>query len=692
METLLASRLPTWVAFGVLCLFPFSAQAGLDVAPNVLVEPGGVEVPLLVNVLGPEDPADVSEVQQIIREANRILAPANVQLSVFRLYADIEIGDGDRRIAAAEAGEVLLGSLFELTGTPFANGAAEGSIGDASASRYHGPGKGIKLNIADDIWVEEPQRVYLDWGILPVAFLERAGSPQETARNLVYGLALTLRVPGSLDPANLMFTGGTGTTLDSGQAGMILDGVRPIGMQRSSYADGFAPELLWALHHGSRRGALFHSEGQGWTADFLGDVYYDRAGESGFGSSDVDLVYLKMGTGSPLMPIEQRHLIVKAVLHTTAFPDSAGIDLYLSALGGGAEDPVDLPDFFNEAQSIIGFGRGFAGYVEPGGDGQWHPLAGAAVQTTVLGGFTQLKVEIPFADLQGALPGPVYGALTNGGPLRFAGETSVFGFDGNDVSFEDDLTPTTAMVEPVPMPLPRIEPDARITGPGSGTPGVWAWGGNAQHPFEITPENVEDFERDFFAGVIPLTEQGTRTSTQVNFYDSSDHTGAFDSRNGFADETFPGIDGFVASPGNPADGDDDDYFGIQAVTVVDFPAGLNILGIDISDNMGFCLDIGGTTVGHFLHGLLPEDDGQGSSDLSDGDEDALLTRHDCVFHVEHPGRYVLRLQVLHTTGGASAELHHVLPNGTRILGGDTVNGGMAFEVPSQEIIDETLPD
>ena len=693
MEAFLKSKRGGFAVFGVLCLLLVPAQAGVDIGPNIIVAPGGIEVPLLVNVLGPEEESDVDEVREIIHEANRIFQQANVQLSVARLYTGVTLGDGDRRIAAAEGGELLLGSLFELTGTPIPNGTDdEDSTDEDEVRRPHGLSKGVKLNIADDIWVEEPDRVYLDWGVLHVAFLERAGSPQEAARNLAYGLGLTLGVPGSLDPTNLYASGSTGTMIDPVQAGVIREGVRPIGLERSTTADGFAEELLWALRHGKNRGAVYVPEGHGWTVDPWGDVFSDHAGETGFGLGGVDLVQITALTGSPLTPIEDRHLTLKAALHTTDFPLSGGVDVYLSAIApDDRRKSVDPRDFYSEAELIVGFGKGFAGYVKTGGDGQWNPLAGAITRDTVFGAFSLLQTQISYSDLRDAMSDDLFEALTNNGRVRFAATANAYSFDGTNVFFEDDATLATGVIKPVPKPLPTISPDARITGSGTGMPGFWGWAGKAANPLEITRENVHDIKHDFFAGAIPLSEQGTRIFEHVNSYDSGDDAGKFDSLNGFPNETFPGFDGPAMSPGNPADGDDDDNTGGQFIALGDFPAGLNVVGFNSSDNVGLRFLVGGTTVAHSFRGLVPKDD-QGANGFTppEGDENGDLARHVYAFNVPEAGRYAVHIQFLHTTGGASLELHDIRPNGECLLAGDTAGGGIPFEVPSQDIVDSVL--
>lgn len=689
METLCKNGRRGSVVFSMLCLLAASARAGDVIGPNVLVEPGGIEVPVAVFVLGPEDPGDVDEVREILYEMNRIFQPINVQLSVPRLRTGIMVGDGDRRISAAEQGDVLLGSLFELTGTYLPTD--EESTDETGIKRNFGLRKGVALNIVDDVWVEEPQYNYLDWRLLPVANIERAGTPQETARNAVRGVGLTLGVPSSPDPANVMSEGGTGVTIDPLLQGSVFrEGFGWIGWERSATAVGLAPELQWAMRHGRNSGANFLSEGAGWIADLIADVYYDHGGDFGYGLGGVDLTHVEVRLGSPLTPIEDRSLTIKAVLYTTDFPLSGGVDVYL-----GAVDPdddrksVDPQDFYSEAELIVGFGKGFAGYVKTGGDGQWNPLDHPDTETTVVGGFSLLKTEIPLSNLLGAMSDDLRAAIANGRPVRFVATASSYSYDGMSFWFEDDATETSAVVKSVPKLLPRIPAESQITSSGTGRPGFWAWGGKAEQPFEVTRDNVHDLKHDFFSGAIPLSEQGTRTSAYANYYDSGDDAGKFDSLNGFANETFPGFDGPATSPGNPADGDDDDHVGVLIITVVDFPAGLNLLGLNIGENMGFFLEVGGTTVTHSFRGLFPrDDDGTSGFVPPDGAGDSELPHHLHAFYVEQAGRYVVCLQVLHTTGGASLEMHDIRPNGDCLPPGDTARGGLFFEEPSQEVVDQ----
>lgn len=166
-------------------------------------------------------------------------------------------------------------------------------------------------------------------------------------------------------------------------------------------------------------------------------------------------------------------------------------------------------------------------------------------------------------------------------------------------------------------------------------------------------------------GGIPLAgiEERSREVQFVNLYDSGDR-GVFSVRNGYRDETFPGIDSLESPAGNPAAGDDDDYFVTEVLAVIHLTPGLHVIGVN--DDEGTVVQVGGVEIGRSAEW-----------------KEASTT--DFIFAVHSEGFYTLRARHLEGRGGAALELHEVVQTAggvwKRILLGDVAGGGSAVYVP-----------
>jgi len=147
----------------------------------------------------------------------------------------------------------------------------------------------------------------------------------------------------------------------------------------------------------------------------------------------------------------------------------------------------------------------------------------------------------------------------------------------------------------------------------------------------------------------PGTEEGERTSAFVNLYDSGD-LGRFTNDDGYPDESYPGIDPHEIQPSDPAGGDDDNNFATEILACIYLEAGVHIIGACSND--GTIIEIGGVEIGRTS-------------------EFKVASNVDFIFEIECAGYYLLRARTLEAGGGASIELHEVLPDSTRILLGDT---------------------
>jgi hypothetical protein len=229
----------------------------LSVQAGEIPGPGGVDIPVIVNVFGS---TDTSHLNVILTTANSTLGQANIRLVVDWVNYGIEIGDGDGHLTEAEREEVLTGSLFELM-PPY------------------GPGKGFNINIAEDILVEEPQ-LTSSWDVfLPIIYLESSVPPEQMGRNLAHETSFSLGLSGSGDSGNLMFPGGHGTFLNQSQIDAILPAARKIGNERSDLTAGFARDFLDKLPPE----ALYVPTGSAFAADPTGDVFFFDFSDGGDG-------------------------------------------------------------------------------------------------------------------------------------------------------------------------------------------------------------------------------------------------------------------------------------------------------------------------------------------------------------------------------------------------------------------------
>jgi len=163
---------------------------------------------------------------------------------------------------------------------------------------------------------------------------------------------------------------------------------------------------------------------------------------------------------------------------------------------------------------------------------------------------------------------------------------------------------------------------------------------------------------------VPALESGERVSAFVNLHDTGGR-GEFSATNGFADESFPGVDPLESPTADPAAGDDDNNLATEATGIVELKAGYYVFAVN--DDDGTIVEIGGVEIGRSA-----EWKGAGNTDF--------------VFQVEADGFYPLRARHLEGGGGAELELHQVLkgPDGVwkRILLGDVAGGGVAvFSAP-----------
>jgi len=148
-------------------------------------------------------------------------------------------------------------------------------------------------------------------------------------------------------------------------------------------------------------------------------------------------------------------------------------------------------------------------------------------------------------------------------------------------------------------------------------------------------------------GYNPL--EGNRIDPVVNLTQDDTEQGAFG-----GDVHFPGIDYLPTLGAFPDDSDDDNQFVADVKACIYLTPGLHVIGANSDD--GTVITIGGVEIGR-------TDEWKGASNV------------DFLFSVATEGFYSLEAQYHEGGGGASLELHEVLPDGTRILLGATDDNG-----------------
>jgi hypothetical protein len=331
------------------------------------------------------------------------------------------------------------------------------------------------------------------------------------------------------------------------------------------------------------------------------------------------------------------------------------------------------------------------------------------------GNRTKIKVDVPFDLLNGFISYGVEDILSGGHQIDIFVNADNFKWDPDTLEFtstQDFVEGGTLQVTPPPVQhLPTLTPGQPITLSSSG--------------FEIRslkPANPSDFDSliggdltaeerigvldDLLGGSIPGIEEGTRVDPVVNLYDFGD-PGFFNADNGHPDRPFPGDPDQLFFDDGPSGGDADSKIGIEIRTLIDLERkGLYVFDptvpggwiVNVSDEVIFSdgFESGDTSAWSSTQSVNRKKFrkvDKGISLLANGDGgNTTLTNFDIAFVVEEPGLYPLTVRSLTGTGGASLELHEILPDGTRILLGDVANGGSAVFVPEDGGLPPSFPN
>ena len=157
----------------------------------------------------------------------------------------------------------------------------------------------------------------------------------------------------------------------------------------------------------------------------------------------------------------------------------------------------------------------------------------------------------------------------------------------------------------------------------------------------------------------PSEQYGSGYRQLVDLYDS----GGRNAFTGASETTFPGIDAYQLTPPEPADGDDDDRFGVLVEGCIELTAGLHVFGGVFDD--GVLIRIGGVEIGR----------------TNAWDETGQF-----LFEAPVAGVYSLEAVGFEGGGGAGLELYEWLNNSTMVLMGDVANGASPVYVPEPATI------
>ncbi len=271
-----------------------------------------VDVNVLVNLA---DSNDAKDLEGIIREANATLEKARIRLILKKVNKNYKTGDGDANLTNSE-------------------GTNASSDGQKELEKAFGAGKGIKITVADDVLVEEPNTV--GWNIHrnPVVFIEKGDSLLQTGQVLAHEIGHFLTLEHVDDSNNLMFPSWpNGQDLNTSQVDEIFKEIKKRG---KTYLR--KPQPLPSEFELGPSGLEYGIEGFGATLDIPGDVLVTN---------------LSTGTTTESDDPKYKYADLEEILvyMENAF-DPSGI-LNIQLLLGGLLPPPDQTDFFTDIEIFI---------------------------------------------------------------------------------------------------------------------------------------------------------------------------------------------------------------------------------------------------------------------------------------------------------------------------------------------------
>jgi hypothetical protein len=211
-----------------------------------------VDIPVVVNII---DASDASKVDDAVKKANEILAQAHIRLVVKKTNKDVKVGNNDGNLTEKEGDTARKDGQKELDKT----------FKDKDGKWT---GKGIKVTVADDSWVEDPNNIGWSNHQSPVVVVE-SGSADQMGSTLAHELIHALTVPEhSDDPNNVMYpTDEGGTKIDKKQIDEIFPEAKKRGDDYSK-----RPSLIPGTYSLAPSGVEYHLNGFGAMLDPIEDV------------------------------------------------------------------------------------------------------------------------------------------------------------------------------------------------------------------------------------------------------------------------------------------------------------------------------------------------------------------------------------------------------------------------------------
>jgi len=628
--------------------------------------PGSVDIPVVVNVMGR---TQVGDVNGVLAAANRILEQAHIQLVLQKVNTGVEIGDGDGLLSEQEVFATVEGGNQELQGPD-------------------GPGGGIKIAVAEDVWTEPPGLTSYHAAPYPTVFLatgllKPGPDPNAMGRDLARAIATCLGAEPAADSQNLMFPGGDGTTLNSNQIQSMLSQAGQIGWERSRLVAGYDPDLIVGLPKGARYVPTLRA----FAADVPGDVLQKDTGGTRPVEGGPDLILFR-AFAKPHGPSGTLDLEIFVDRPDPFFDTFFDVFFDIDPQAGAPGVPANPRQ---TSDGVVGIGlptlqAPFVG-VQSLPDGEFTKLAGIAPVVRHVGRGMVVRVEVPIEELNTLLPASLDDILFEGRRADMSVSVNAYRFDPVTGFTHRYDSIDNVRLQADPAPLPCVYPDIIFPGLADSAArgfdlrtvrAVFTEGWGREEMDKLLDFGCTGPECTGPGQPIAGAEAGTRQSEFVNLYDSSAYHGFFSAENGCPDASFPGIDPFESPASNPAGGDDDDFFATEVEAVLHLTRGLHIIGITGDD--GATIKLGGVQITNTF--TIADGD---NAPANTGNGTGGLTGRDFAYEVRETGSYRLVVRSLARTGGDSLELTELLPGGSRVLLNDVASGGSPVLLPFANI-------
>jgi len=277
-----------------------------------------VVLPVIVNIV---DASDASNLDDAIKRANEIFKQAKIRLVVKKTNQNVEIGDKDGDLTEKEGDQALKDGQKEI----------ENTFKDKDGKW---DGKGIKITLADDCWVEEPGTI--GWAVhrKPVVVVESADA-NSLGITIVHELIHVLTVTDHQDdPNDVMYpTDEGGTSIDPNDIKEIFPEAKKRG---TAFRIPRLPSLpRWRF---SPFSVFYSTHLLGATLDEFGDVIAESAGGDIFAPDDPTIQYadireVSLFAESPFVPGSFARLEIHRGAMLPDFAVDSFFDVFLDITG-----------------------------------------------------------------------------------------------------------------------------------------------------------------------------------------------------------------------------------------------------------------------------------------------------------------------------------------------------------------------